>query len=90
MGALCWLRANEGCQSGVFVCISLCYLGMYREVMLFDDDLEMRRMTLIISLTLASFLKDVYGIPLKWENHPKDVIWGEACIHSEAFPVFLV
>ena len=42
----------------------------------------------LVKMILASILKNVYGIPLKWENHSKDVTWGEAC--SEAFPLSLV
>ena len=49
-----------------------------------DHELE------LVKAILASFLKNVYGIPLQWENHSKDVIWGEACIRSEASPVSLV
>ena len=49
-----------------------------------DQELE------LVKMMLASRLKNVHGIPLKWENHSKDVTWGEACIRSEAFLVSLV
>ena len=36
----------------------------------------------MIKVFLSSFLKTVYGLPLKWEAHTEFVTWGEACVNT--------
>ena len=36
----------------------------------------------MIKVFLSSFLKTVYGLPLKWEVHSEFVTWGEACVNA--------
>ena len=36
----------------------------------------------MIRVFLSSFLKAVYGLPLKWEVHNEFVTWGEACVNT--------
>ena len=44
----------------------------------------------LVKMILASILKNVFVLPLKWENHSDNVTLGEACIRSDVPPLSLV
>ena len=43
----------------------------------------------MVKVFLSSFLKTVYRLPLKWENHTELVTWGEACVNATSDPLSL-